>query len=209
MTTFVAAASECPRQRLLGHAHAIGLGRVETDDAAIDRLRDRPLELALVNSTVGAALSQHPKPTCGHLQAGSRPNCLNSIGASLIAPAMAADGVAKGAVPCRGGSATPRCRGHATSTQRTTAPAAMVALEWHLVRESDRQAPPQQGCARRGTSLPQTVYPPSPSSVSHGLQRPLGDGYDIAAPATCLAGSARRAAPAASTEMPSSSPIKW
>ncbi len=37
----VSAAAERSRQRLFGYAHAVGLGRVEAGDAAVDRPRDR------------------------------------------------------------------------------------------------------------------------------------------------------------------------
>src|ERR1700757_687425 len=42
------------RKRLFGRAHPVGLGRVEAGDAAVDRLHDRTLELALVDTAVGA-----------------------------------------------------------------------------------------------------------------------------------------------------------
>src|SRR6266478_2658873 len=202
----VAAASECPRQRLLGHAHAIGLGRVETDDAAIDRLRDRPLELALVNSTVGAADLPTPEADCGHLQAGS-PELPELHRRLSHCAAMAADGVAKRCSMSR------RVRnaalsGTSTSTQRTTAPAAMLRLSGSTLCASPIGSAPSARLRSAGTSLPQTVYPPSPSSVSPACNARLATA--TTSPRQPLAwpvGSPRSAA--ASTEMPSSSPIKW
>src|SRR5882672_7038282 len=150
----VAAASERPRQRLLGHAHAIGLGRVETIDAAIDRLRDRALELALVNSTIGAADLPTPEADCGNLQAGS-PKLPELHRRLSHCAAMAADGVAKRCSMSR------RVRnaalsGTSTSAQRRTAPAAMLCLSGTLCASPIGSAPSAR-LRSAGTSLPQTV----------------------------------------------------
>src|SRR5438874_2661789 len=58
------------RKHLLGHAHAVGLGRVEAGDTAIDRLRDRTLELALVDTAVGATDLPAAKADRRYLEVG-------------------------------------------------------------------------------------------------------------------------------------------
>jgi hypothetical protein len=66
------------RKRLFGRAHPVGLGRVEAADAAVDRLRDRTLELALVDTAVGATDLPQPKPIANTLRS-VLPNCRYSM----------------------------------------------------------------------------------------------------------------------------------
>jgi hypothetical protein len=62
--------AEGPRQGLFRHAHAIGFGRIEAGDAAVDRFRDGALKLRLVDPPIGAADLPAAKPDRGNLEIG-------------------------------------------------------------------------------------------------------------------------------------------